>query len=109
MRHLKTPLLAIVVLSLAAATLSAHEVTYRGTVLAVEASKMTIQVKVVDAKTKKETPMDFAVTARTKVFRGDKTVPFAESRIQKDERISVTVNNDEEGHKALTIRLAAAN
>lgn len=105
MRHARALLYAIA-LCLATATLLAHEVTYRGTVVAVEATK--IQVKVVDEKSKKETSMDFTVTPKTKVLRGDKTVPFAEARIQKDERISVTINNDEDDHKAITVRLAAA-
>ncbi len=105
MRYAKALLLGAVALWLVGATLLAHEVTYRGTVIAVAAAK--IQVKVTDEKTKKEAPMDFAVTAKTRVLRGDKTVPFGDARIQKDERISVTVNNDEEGHKAIVIRLAA--
>ncbi|HYN09732.1 MAG TPA: hypothetical protein VES67_20285 [Vicinamibacterales bacterium] len=106
MRQATTLRLGAVALCLAGAPLLAHEVTYRGTVITVEAAK--IQVRVIDEKSKKETLMDFAVTAKTRVLRGSKTVPFAEARIQKDERISVTVNNDEEGPKAITIRLAAA-
>ena len=105
MRHAKTLLLGAVAVCLIGTTVLAHEVTYRGTVIAVEAAK--VQVKVTDEKTKKEAPMDFTVTARTKVLRGDKTVSFADAKIQKDERISVTVNNDEDGHHAITIRLAA--
>ena len=99
-------LVGAVAVWLAGATLLAHEVTYRGTVITAEASK--IQVKVVDEKTKKEMPMDFTITPKTKVLRGDKAVPVAEARIQKDERISVTINSDEPGHNAIVIRLAAA-
>jgi hypothetical protein len=105
MRRVTGVLLVAVVLSLTGATLLAHEVTYKGTVIAVEATK--VQVKVIDEKSKKETPMDFAITTETKVFRGDKPVPFADAHIQKDERIAVTVNHDEPGHEALVIRLAA--
>jgi hypothetical protein len=105
MRYAKALISGAVVLSMAGAIVLAHEVTYRGTVIVVAAAK--IQVKVIDAKTKKEVPMDFAVTARTKVLRGDKTVTFADARIQKDERIAVTVNNDEDETRAITIRLAA--
>lgn len=105
MRQARTLLLGAVALWLTGATLVAHEVTYKGTVITVEAAK--IQIKVIDEKSKKEKPMDFAVTAKTKVLRGDKVIPFAAARIQKDERISVTVNNDEAGQKAITIRLAA--
>ena len=105
MRYVKTLMLGALGLSLAGATMLAHEVTYRGTVIAVATAK--VQVRVSDEKTKKEAPMDFAVTPKTKVLRGDKAVTFADARIQKDERISVTVNNDEDETRAITIRLAA--
>lgn len=105
MRYATALLLSTAVLGLAGATVLAHEETYKGTVMAAEAAK--IQVKVIDEKSKKETPMEFAITAKTKVLRGDKTVSFADAHIQKDERIAVTVNHDEPGHKALVIRLAA--
>lgn len=105
MRQARTLLYAIT-LCLVGATLLAHEVTYRGTVVAVEATK--IQVKVVDEKSKKETSIEFTVTPKTKVLRGDKAVQFENARIQKEERISVTINNDEDDRKAITVRLAAA-
>ena len=106
MTRYTTPLLlGAVALVLAPAILVAHEETYKGTVMAVDAAK--VQVKVIDEKSKKEIAMDFVVTVKTKVLRGDKTVSFADARIQKDERIAVTVNHDEPGHKATVIRLAA--
>ena len=107
MRYVKTLMVGAMALWLAGATVLAHQVTYKGTVIAVDAAKMRIQVKVLDSKTKKETPMDFGVTVKTKVLRGDKLVPFGSAQIKKDERISVTVNNDNDATAALTIRLAA--
>jgi len=90
---------------LATAVLVAHEVTYKGTVMTVASAN--VQVKVIDDTTKKETPMTFGVTAKTKLFRGDKVVTFANAHIQKDERIAVTIDHDLPGHNATEIRLAA--
>lgn len=100
-------MVAIVAVTAAAATVGAHEETYKGTVVSVEAAK--IQVKVIDEKTKKESTMEFGVNAKTKVLRGDKTVAFKDARVQKEERIAVTINHDVPGHTATVIRLAPLN
>jgi hypothetical protein len=105
MRYVTALLVGAIALCLAGSTLIAHEVSHNGTVMAVAASK--VQVKVIQARTKKESTMDFTVTAKTKVLRGAKTVTFTDANIQTNERISVTVNNDVEGLEAITIRLAA--
>ena len=102
---LKTGLAVLVVLSVFAMPLLAHEETYKGTVIAVK--DQTLEVRVMNEKTKKNEPMMFEVTAKTKVLRGEKEVKFADAHIAKDERIAVTVNHDEAGHKATVIRLAA--
>ena len=78
--------------------------TYKGTVMAATAS--TVQVKLIDDTSKKETSATFTVTAKTKVFRGDKAISFADAKVQKDERIVVTVDHDQDGHAATMIRLA---
>lgn len=106
MRLAKTIVLGAIALCIGAGTLLAHELTYKGKVTKVEAAK--IHVNVMDEKSKKEMPMDFTVTAKTKVLRGDRTVPFADAKIQKDERVSVTINNDADAQAAITIRLAPA-
>ena len=83
----------------------AHEVTYRGTVLAVEATKL--QVKTVDEKTKKEDSLWFLINKDTKLKRGDKTVPYADAKIANGERIAVTVDHDAKTKMLATeIRLA---
>jgi len=87
------------------APLLAHEETFLGTVAAVAAS--SVRVNVVDAKTKTETPQEFVVGPRTKVYRGDAVVSFTEARIQKDERIAVTIDHDAAAHAATVIKLAA--
>ena len=106
MRYVTSLLFGVILLTGLGAALLAHEETYKGTVIAVEAAK--IQVRVIDETSKKETATDFGVTAKTKIFRGDKTVTFAAARIQKDERIAVTINHDAPGRDATVIRLAAA-
>lgn len=104
-RVLLTAVMAVV-FAVASATVIAHEETYKGTVISVETAK--IRVTVIDDTTKKESAMEFGVTAKTKVLRGDKLVAFKEAKIQKDERVAVTVNHDVAGNDATVIRLAAA-
>lgn len=98
-------MLAAMMVWVSGTSLLAHEETYKGTVMATQAAK--VQVSVIDDKTKKESSMEFAVTAKTKVLRGDKVVAFADAHIQKGERIAVTVDHDASMSNAVVIRLAA--
>ena len=86
------------------ATLLAHSVT--GTV--VSAKPESIVVSVVDESTKKPVSMTFDVNKDTKIMRGTKTVTFAEAKIQKGEKISVTIDHDVDEHLATIIKLDAA-
>ena len=76
----------------AGAVMRAHEITYQGTVLAVESARL--QVKTIDEKTKKEDSVWFVVNKDTKLKRGEKTMPYADAKIVKGERIAVTVDHD---------------
>lgn len=98
-------MLAALVMWVAASSLLAHDETFKGTVVATLKTK--IQVSVIDEKTKKESAMEFVVTAETKVLRGEKVVKFADAKIEKGERIAVTVNHDKSMTDATMIRLAA--
>lgn len=98
-------LLAALMLCVAGSTLLAHEETYKGTVISTKSAK--VRISVVDVKTTKASTMEFVVTAKTKVLRGDKVVKFSDARIKKDERIAVTVNHDVSMTNAVVIRLAA--
>ena len=101
--------LSLIVLAacLAGVTLTAHSVSYQGTVVAVEPAK--VQVKTVDDKTKKEDSVWFVVNKDTKVKRGEATVKYAEASIAKGERIVVTIDHDAKVKMLATeIRLAAA-
>lgn len=104
-RFASAMLIGVFGLALSGTSLLAHDETYMGTVVTVAPAK--IQVKVVDQKSKKDTTMDFGINAKTKIMRGDKTLPFAEARIRKDERIAVTVNREVSGDNAMMLHLAA--
>ena len=105
MRRVSVLVMGAVVLLVSGISLLAHEETYKGTVVSVVAAK--VQVKVIDDKTKKESTMDFVITAKTKVLRGEKLMSLADAKIQKDERIAVTVNHDVSMTDATVVRLAA--
>ncbi|MEO7191279.1 MAG: hypothetical protein ABI051_09500 [Vicinamibacterales bacterium] len=113
MQTLQTRLRAAAVLMLATAlvtatavTVWAHEVTYQGTVLAVEAGR--IEVNSIDATSKKELPVWFAVNKTTKVKRGAQVLTYAAAQITKGERIVIIVDHDAETKMlAAEIRLAS--
>ena len=93
-------------IALATVTAAPHLLTFKGTVLAVE--KETIKINAVDPETKKTSQKSFFVDNETKVLRGDKTVKYAEAKIQKGENITVTVDHDLDEDLAQIIRLGAA-
>ena len=98
---------AVLITALTGVAVSAHSVTYRGTVLAVEAGR--VQVKTVDDASRKEETIWFVVNKDTKVRRGDEVVTYAAARIVKGERIAVTIDHDAATKMLATeIRLAAA-
>ena len=90
----------------AASALSAHPMTYQGTVLTVQPTK--VQVKTVDEHSKKEADVWFVVTKDTKVIRGGKAVSYAEAKILAKERVGVIVDMDADTKNvAEELRLAA--
>jgi maltose-binding protein MalE len=91
---------------LATATLSAHLLTFKGTVLGVE--KESIKMTAVDPETKKSSEKTFVVDDQTKVLRADKVVKWADAKIQKGENVTVTVDHDLDEELAQVIRLGAA-
>jgi hypothetical protein len=96
----------VVALAMAASITYAQEITYLGTVLAVEASR--VQVKTVDEATRQEQTHWFLIDRDTRVKRGDQVVAQADAKITPGERIAVIV--DPAGRtrlQAKEIRLAA--
>ena len=98
--------LCLVVIAATTVPLLAHQQTFKGKVLSVGGT--SVEVSVVDPKTKKSEAMSFKADAETKVLRGDAVVTFAKAKIQKGENISVTVDHDLDIALALVIRLDAA-
>ena len=99
-----------------AAVVSAHEVTYSGTVVAMETAKYAqpdgstrevqeLEVTIVNEKTKKPAQKVFTMNDETRLFRGDTSVSVAEAAFQKGEKVEVVVNHDTPGDVALEVRL----
>lgn len=107
MRTVTAAVIGLAVMAAAVVTVWAHPMTYKGTVVSVAAA--SVEVKAMDDMTKKEVTKTFKVTDKTKVFRGDAVVTFAAAKVQKDERIAVTINMDEASDVAEEIRLAASS
>ena len=99
-------LLCSVLVVLATVPALAHQETFKGKVIAVKGT--TVEVNVVNPKTKKTEPTTFKTDAETKVLRGDAVVTFTGAKIRKDENITVTVDHDLDITLAQVIRLDAA-
>lgn len=85
-------------------SVSAHEVTHRGTVQAVEMDRVQVQTTAEDGEDAEL--IWFTVTADTKVQRGDAVVAYADAAIGEGERIVILVNTDFDATEALELRLA---
>ena len=105
MKHLKAAALGAMAVCLATASLLAHDITYKGTVIST--AKTSVRVNVVDEKTKKTAPMTFEFDKETKILRGDTVVTVEQARIQKGEKIAVTIDHDLDETLAIVIRLDA--
>ena len=85
-------------------SVSAHEVTRRGTVQAVETDRVQVQTVAEDGE--EAELVWFTVTTDTEVQRGDTAVAYADAAIGEGERIVVLVNTDFDATEALELRLA---
>ncbi|HUF23753.1 MAG TPA: hypothetical protein VMN81_06460 [Vicinamibacterales bacterium] len=103
----------------AGATVSAHEVTYKGTVVSLEAAKYAqpgggtrevqeLEVRVIDAKTKKASTKVFTIVDATRVLRAGKRMKLAEASVVKGNPVEVVVDHDKPGDVAIEIRLTTA-
>src|SRR5688500_3337213 len=83
----------------------AHEMTVRGTVAAVEDTRL--QIKTGKEKTG-EQPAWYPIDAKTTIKRGNKTVTLAEAKIRAEERVVAIVDHPAKGPiRTKEIRLAA--
>ena len=96
-------LVAVLLVAAVGSAAAFHQVTFKGTV--VSATATSLKVTVVDEKTKKPGVMAFDMDKETKILRGDKRVTFAAAAIQKDEKISVTIDHDVDETLAIIVRL----
>jgi hypothetical protein len=111
MKRVSSVGLAAAFLLLTVAAIRAHEMTYEGTVAAVKVNRYaassgviaTLEVKISDFKR----PMVFDITQKTKLFRGNGAVSFADAVITKDDRVAVTINHDDPDEGAIEIRVLA--
>jgi hypothetical protein len=101
------------------ATLSAHQVTHNGTVVALKTAKYAqpsgesrevreLAVAVVDPKTKTVANRVFTITDKTKITRAGKAVTSADVIAQKDEKVAVVVDHDKPGDEAIQVRFESA-
>jgi hypothetical protein len=96
---------------LTAVSMTAHEVTYEGTVAAVTPNRYSaadgilarLEVNVRGARR----PMVFDITRYTRLWRGNSPVTFEAARIEKDERVTVVFSDEEAEKGALEVRLTA--
>ena len=97
-------------------TIAAHEVTHKGTAIALKVNKYAqptgparevteLEVTVVDPKTKKTAYRVFTITQRTRVLRDGKRIQAADAAVQKGEEVAVVVEHDKPGDEAIELRL----
>lgn len=103
MKMLSAVTLSMVVGGLMAGRVAAHQITFKGTVIS--AAPAVLMVSVVDEKTKKPAPKTFVLDDETKILRGDRLVTFAAAKIQKNEKIAVTIDHDLDEELAMVVRL----
>lgn len=71
------------------------------------ANRTSVTITVVDETTRKPSHVTFEIDKNTQILRGGTTLTFAEARIQKGEKISVTVDHDQDETIATVIKLDA--
>jgi hypothetical protein len=97
----------------------AHEVTYSGTVVALQAAKYAqpggdfrevqeLEITVIDARTKKPVSRVFTITERTRVLKDKKRISLADASLRKGDRVEVVSDHDKPGDEAIEVRLATA-
>jgi hypothetical protein len=92
---------AVVSVCAMAATLLAHD--FRGSVVSV--TPTTITISTVDDTTKKPTQETFDIAKDTKIQRGTKVVSFAEAKIVKGDKVTITIDHELDMHRAIVIKL----
>jgi hypothetical protein len=90
---------------LLAMPMAAHEMIVKGTVWAVEASRLQVRT---GEEARGSKPSWYPIDRTTRIRRGDKDVTRAEADIRVDERVVLIVDHPDQGPmKTKEIRLAA--
>lgn len=94
-------------LLVSAAQISAHPMTIKGVVVAVD--KMKVEIAPLDDKGEKPGKPEWHVIGpKVKILRGDKQVTFANARIAADERVVLLIDHGSDGKMTVVeVRLAA--
>jgi hypothetical protein len=119
MNSLTAALLATAAIVVGTISVSAHQVTHNGTVVALKTAKYAqpsggtrevreLEVSVVDPKTKKVSNRVFTITDKSKLLRAGKAITLAAVTAQKDEKVAVVVDHDKPGDEAIEVRFEAA-
>lgn len=118
-RRFTVTFLAATVVVAGLSTVSAHEVTHNGTVVALTTAKYAqpsggsreareLEVAVLDPKTKKVVNRVFTITDKTKITRAGKAVAVADVTAKKDEKVAVVVDHDKPSDEAIQVRFESA-
>jgi len=101
-------LVVLVVVFMAA--VSAHEVTYKGTVTSIEPNRYAASAGVLASLemtvASSGRRMTFDITRDTRLWRGETPVSFAEAAIQAGEAVAVTYTDEEPEKGAQHVRLS---
>ena len=100
---------ATMLAALVIAPTGAHEVTYEGTVAALERNRYSAADGIlarleVNVRNEKR-PRIFDITRYTRLSRGNSEVTFEAARIQKGEPVTVVFSDEEADKGALEVRL----
>jgi len=101
------------------AMVSAHEVTYSGTVVALQTERYAqpsggfrevpeLEITVVDAKSKKPANHTFTITDTTRLLRAGKAVTLAQAAAQEGEGVEVVFDHDKAADQAIEVRFLTA-
>jgi hypothetical protein len=109
---------AVAIATVLSCTLAAHEVTHKGTAVALKTASYAqpggparevqeLEVTVVDAKTKKPSNRVFTITEKTRVMLDGKRIKATDVKVQKGDEVTVVVDHDKPGDEAIEVRLSA--
>lgn len=109
-------LMVVLIAGMLTVSLAAHEVTHKGTAVALKTARYAqpggasrevqeLEVSIIDARTGKPATRVFTITGKTRVIRDGKRIEPADAAVQKGEDVAVVVDHDKPGDEAIEVRL----